>query len=196
MHEIAAVWTEKQGLVWIGVTALVYATVLIPFNMLSLSVAGISIRPAASLPVILGILFGPAAAWGLALGNIAGDFYGSWSLMSIFGALTNFLLPYLSYLLWHRLMKSRDARVDKKSTGIFLLVSFVAILACMVLLATCGTVFFGRPFESKFISYFGNNIFWAMTAGTVLFWLVLEPAARKRFVYGKEWMRRGIIPGK
>ncbi|MFA5002244.1 MAG: QueT transporter family protein [Methanolinea sp.] len=190
MHELAAVWTERKGLLWIAVTAFLYALILIPFNQSGWTIAGISIRPAAALPVLLGILFGPAAAWGLALGNIAGDFYGSWSPMSIFGALTNFLLPYLSYLLWHRLMKGNDARVDKKSTGIFLLVSFVAILACMVLLATCGTVFFGRPFESKFISYFGNNILWAMTVGTVLFWLAFEPAIRKGLVYGSEWVKK------
>ena len=190
MHELAAVWTERRGLAWIAATALLYAMILVPFNQLDLHVAGISIRPAAALPVLFGILFGPAAAWGFAIGNIAGDFYGSWSPMSIFGFLVNFLSPYLSYLLWHRLMRGHEIRVDKESTGIFLLVSFVAILACMVLLATCGTVFFGRPFESKFISYFGNNIAWALTAGLVLFWLVLEPAARNGYVYGREWARK------
>ncbi len=193
MHELAIVWTERKGLAWIAATALFYALILIPFNQLGLTVAGISIRPGAALPVLFGILFGPAAAWGLAIGNIAGDFYGSWSPMSTFGFLTNFLMPYLSYLLWHRLMKNHEIRVDKKSTGFFLLVSFVVILACMLLLAACGTFFFGRPFESKFISYFGNNILWALTVGLVLFWLVLEPAARSGYVYGREWARRRTI---
>ena len=193
MHELAAVWTERRGLAWIAATALLYAMILVPFNQLDLHVAGISIRPAAALPVLFGILFGPAAAWGLAIGNIAGDFYGSWSPMSIFGFLVNFLSPYLSYLLWHRLMRCHEIRVDKESTGIFLLVSFVVILACMLLLAVCGTIFFGRPFESKFVSYFGNNILWALTVGLVLFWLVLEPAARNEYVYGREWARRRTI---
>ncbi|HQK55821.1 MAG TPA: QueT transporter family protein [Methanolinea sp.] len=190
MHEMATVWTNRKGLLWIAATALLYALILIPFNQVGLTVDGISIRPAAALPVFLGILFGPAAAWGLAFGNIAGDFYGSWSPMSIFGFLTNFLMPYLSYLLWHRMMKNQEIRVDKKSTGFFMLVSFVVILACMLLLAGCGTIFFGRPFESKFISYFGNNILWALTVGPVLFWLFLEAAARNGYIYGREWERR------
>lgn len=193
MHELAAVWTGRRGLAWIAATALLYALILIPFNQLDLTVAGIYIRPAASLPVLLGILFGPAAAWGLAIGNIAGDFYGSWSPMSIFGFLANFLIPYLSYLLWHRLMKGHEIRVDEKSAGFYLLVSIVVIFACMLLLAGCGTVFYGRPFESKFISYFGNNITWTLTVGLVLFWLVFPPAVRKRCVYGREWVKRGII---
>jgi energy-coupling factor transport system substrate-specific component len=193
MHELAAVWTERKGLAWIAVTALLYALLLIPFNQIHWVLAGISIRPAAALPVIFGILWGPAAAWGLGIGNIAGDFYGSWSPMSIFGFLVNFLYPYLSYLLWHRLMRGHEIRVDQRSIAYFLLVSFVATLACMFLLAACGTIFFGRPFESKFISYFGNNIIWALSVGTVLFWLALVPAARKGIVYGMEWVRRGTL---
>lgn len=190
MHELAAVWTERKGLLWIAVTALLYALILIPFNQSGWTIAGIFIRPAAALPVLLGILFGPAAAWGLGIGNIAGDLYGSWSPMSIFGALINFLYPYLSYLSWHRLMKGHEIRMDRRSVSCFLLVSFVATFLCMFLLAASGTIFFGRPFESKFISYFGNNILWAMTVGTVLFWLVSEPAIRKGRVYGSEWVKK------
>lgn len=110
--------------------------------------------------------------------------------MSIFGALINFLYPYLSYVLWHSLMKEPEIRMDKRSIACFLGVSFVVTLACMFLLAACGTIFFGRPFESKFFSYFGNNILWAMTAGTVIFSLAFEPAIRKGLVFGKDWSRR------
>jgi hypothetical protein len=40
---------------------------------------------------------------------------------------------------------------------------------------------------SKFVRYFGNNIFWTMTAGAVIFWIFLGPAVRKGIVYRKEW---------
>lgn len=190
MHELLSAWRDRKGLALIGATALLYALVLVPFNQLALTFAGISIRPAAALPVVLGILFGPAAAWGCGIGNVAGDLSGSWSPMSVFGFLVNFLLPYLSYLFWHRLVKGRVARVNFRTVGSYLLVAFVVTLACMGLLAACGTIFFGRPFWSKFISYFGNNIFWAVTAGTVLFWLSIGPAVRKGLVYGKEWTEK------
>jgi hypothetical protein len=187
MHELLEVWTERKGLVLIGLSALVYALVLVPFNQVQWVIAGISIRPAAALPVVFGVLWGPASAWGLGFGNIAGDLVGSWSPMSSFGFLINFLYPYLSYLLWHRLMKGHTMKTDAYSLACFWIVSFVVTLGCMALLAAFGTVFFGRPFESKFISYFGNNILWAMTAGAVIFWLFLERAVRKGFVYGRKW---------
>jgi len=193
MHELAAVWIDRKGLKLIAVSAVLYALVLIPFNQIHWELAGIPVRPAAALPVVLGILWGPAAAWGLGIGNIAGDFFGSWSPMSIAGFLVNFLYPYLSYLLWHRLVSLREVRVDWNYLAYFLVVTFVTTLACMVLLAACGTVFFNRPFESKVISYFGNSIVWAMAAGPVLFWLSLKKAVRNGIVYGREWDNKKTI---
>ena len=190
MHELVGVWTDRKGLKWIAITAIVYSVVLIPFNQASLVVAGVSIRPAAALPVIFGILWGPAAAWGMGIGNVIGDLFGSWSLLSIFGFLINFLYPYISYLLWHRLMKGREVRMGTYALGMYWVSAFAATLVCMALLAAAGTIFFGRPFEAKFASYFGNNIFWTMTAGAVIFWLALMPAIRKGWVYGKEWRKR------
>jgi energy-coupling factor transport system substrate-specific component len=190
MHELAEVWTGRTGLVWITVTAVLYALVLIPFNVVQWNVAGISLRPAAALPVVFGILWGPAAAWGMGIGNIAGDLFGSWSPMSIFGFLINFLYPYLAYLLWHRLMDGHPVQVDRFALSRFLLVTFFTTLACMFLLAACGTILFGRPFVSKFIGYFGNGIVWGMVAGAVLFCLALGPALEKGWVYGREWKRR------
>jgi len=62
MHEPAAVWTDRKGLAWIAVTAFLYALILIPLNQYHWDIAGISLRPAAALPVVFGILWGPAAA--------------------------------------------------------------------------------------------------------------------------------------
>ncbi len=192
MHELAGVWTERKGLILIALSAVIYVLVLIPFNQVHVDIWGISLRPAAALPVVFGILWGPAAAWGLGIGNVAGDLFGSWSPMSLFGFLINFLYPYISYLLWHRLMKNHDIRMGTYSIGCYWIVSFVVTLACMVLLAACGTIFFGRPFESKFVSYFGNNFLWVMTAGAVIFWLALDKAIRKGLVYGREWAGRKV----
>ena len=187
MHELVKVWTERKGLALIAMNALLYALCLIPFNQIHWDIAGISLRPAAALPVVCGILWGPAAAWGFGIGNVAGDLYGSWSFMSIFGFLINFLYPYLSYLLWHRLMKGHEIRMDPMGLARFWMVTFVTTLACMALLAASGTIFFHRPFESKFISYFGNSIIWAMVIGPLLFRLSLNPAFRNGLVYGREW---------
>ncbi|GAB6285386.1 MAG: hypothetical protein STSR0009_15870 [Methanoregula sp.] len=193
MHELVRVWTDKKGLTWIAATAIFYALMLIPFNQIHWDIAGISLRPAAALPVVCGILWGPAAAWGLGIGNVAGDAYGSWSPMSIFGFLINFLYPYLSYRLWHRLMRDARVRMDPRCLACFWAVTFISTLVCMFLLAACGTIFFNRPFESKFVSYFGNNILWAMIVGPILFRMIFNLAVQNGLVYGDKWsMRRSL----
>lgn len=191
MHELAEVLTDRKGLVWIAVTALFYVLVLVPFNYYHWEIAGVTLRPAEILPVTCGILFGPAAAWGLGIGNLAGDFFGgSWSPMSIFGFLVSILMPYLAYRLWHRMMKGYPVRMDVVAIGCFLTVTLIVTFVCMALLAAAGTVFFGRPFESKFIGYVGNSIFWGMLGGPVLFWLMAGAAFRNNQVYGREWEGR------
>ena len=191
MHELAAVWTDRNGRIWIGATALFYVLVLIPFNYPGIDIFGISLRPAAFMLVTLGILFGPAAAWGLGIGNIVGDFFGgSWSAMSIFGFLVNLLIPYLSYRFFHRLMRGRSVRRDCHTIVCFLAVSLIVVCTCMVFLAACGTVFFDRPFLAKATGYLGNNLFWAMVVGPAFFCLVVGVAHRNNFVYGREWALR------
>jgi len=187
MHELLEVWRDRNGLKWIALSALIYALVLIPFNQLHWSVAGIPIRPAAALPVVLGIIWGPAAAWGLGIGNIAGDYFGSWSPMSIAGFFVNVLYPYLSYLLWHRLVKGHGERMGGYGLAGFLIVTLIVTVACMALLAACGTVCFARPFESKFTGYVYNAVVWAMVAGPILFHVTGKRAVRNGWTYGREW---------
>jgi energy-coupling factor transport system substrate-specific component len=178
---------QKKGLKLIAVNALVYALLLIPFNRLNWVVAGIPLRPAAAIPVVCGILFGPAAAWGLGIGNIAGDFFGSWSQMSIVGFFINMTYPYLAYRLWHTLVKRREAYPDQFMMFSFWFVTIVVTFISMFLLAAAGTVFFDRPFESKFIGYYTSSILFAMLAGALLFYALYAWAVKQDLVYGKKW---------
>lgn len=148
MHGLLAVWADRTGLKWIAASALLFALVLIPFNQIRRDIACIPVRPAAALPVTLGILWGPAAAWGPGIGNIAGEYFGSWSPMSIAKFLVNVLYPYLSSLMWHRLVKGRGAAMDRYCPGCFLLVTAVMTVACMALPAACGTLFFPVPLRA------------------------------------------------
>jgi len=193
MHELLSVWSNKKGLKLIEAHALVYALLLIPFNQLQWVVAGIPVRPAAAIPVVCGILFGPAAAWGLGIGNIAGDLFGSWSLMSIVGFFINMAYPYLAYVLWHMLVKTREARPDPYMIFSFWFVTIVVTFLSIVLLAGAGTLFFDRPFESKFIGYFTNSILLAMLAGTLLFYALYGWAEKRDWFYGKKWDKETLI---
>ena len=114
--------------------------------------------------------------------------------MSIFGFLTNFLYSFLSYRIWHRLMRGHGVRMDTCGVGGFRVVTLITTIACMLFLAASGTLFPGRPFASRFISYFGNSIVGAMVAGAILFRLLAGPAYQNRLVYGREWEKQERVP--
>ena len=56
--------------------AALYAAILIPFKIVPLIPGITEFRPANAVPVVCSFLFGPAAAWGAAFGNLIGDFFG------------------------------------------------------------------------------------------------------------------------
>lgn len=84
-----------------AVSAGLYALTLIPFKGFQLIPGIAELRPAAVLPPLLGILFGPAGAWGCAIGNTLGDYVGkTLTEGSAFGALGNFCFALVAYRLW------------------------------------------------------------------------------------------------
>ncbi|MBM3476735.1 MAG: QueT transporter family protein, partial [Armatimonadetes bacterium] len=85
MRDVLAVWRNTRAIVLVALSAGVYAAVLIPFKAIPLIPGITEIRPANAIPPVLSLLFGPAAAWGCAIGNLIGDFFGSIGPGSAFG---------------------------------------------------------------------------------------------------------------
>lgn len=88
--------------VLVAVCAAIYAAALITFKTAIPLIPGVTeVRVAGIFLMTFGILFGPAGAWGLAIGNLIGDIFGGTlgpaSLAGFFG---NFLLGYLPYTMW------------------------------------------------------------------------------------------------
>jgi energy-coupling factor transport system substrate-specific component len=83
--------------------AAIYAAVLIPFKAIPLVPGFTEIRVAQVVPPVASLLFGPAAAWGSAFGNLIADFFGTFGLGSLFGFIGNFFLGAVPYVLWGRL---------------------------------------------------------------------------------------------
>lgn len=99
MKPLLKMWGNTRMLVMAALTAALYAALLIPFKPLILIPGLTEIRPAAAIPLVAGLLFGPAGAVGAALGNLLGDFFGSLGWGSLFGIGGNFLLAYIPYRL-------------------------------------------------------------------------------------------------
>lgn len=93
-------------------------------------------------PMAFGFLFGPAGAWGLAIGNLIGDIFGgTLSPGSIAGFWGNFLLGYLPYTLWTTLVPLTGSSYDwqPRSGRSWLTYGVIAVIssaACAVLIAT------------------------------------------------------------
>ncbi|WP_367337278.1 QueT transporter family protein [Aminivibrio sp.] len=100
MNEVWGMWKKPKMVFLVLVSAGLYAAFLIPFKGFVLIPGITEFRVANALPVVLGLLFGPAGAWGSAIGNLAGDFFGSLSVGSIFGFAGNFMFAYVPYKLW------------------------------------------------------------------------------------------------
>jgi energy-coupling factor transport system substrate-specific component len=101
MRELLEVWRNTRLIVQVAVTAALYAALLIPFKAVAVIIPGVTeIRPANAIPIVCALLFGPAAAWGSAFGNLIGDFFGTLGPGSIFGFIGNFLYAYVPYRVW------------------------------------------------------------------------------------------------
>ncbi len=113
-----------------AVVAAVYAAVLIPFKIFTLVPGLTEMRPAAAIPMVVSLFFGPAGAFGVALGNLIGDFAGTLGWGSIFGLVGNFLLGYLPY----KLILPRDGGYLTRPAQVLVYVVVAAITA-----ASCAT---------------------------------------------------------
>lgn len=66
MREVFTMWSNTRMVVLTALTAALYAAVLIPFKPIPIIPGFTEIRPAVAVPLVFGLLFGPAAAWGAA----------------------------------------------------------------------------------------------------------------------------------
>ena len=117
MKEVFRMWKNTKMVVLVALCAGLYAAVLIPFKGFVLIPGITEFRPASALPVVLGLLFGPAGAWGSAIGNLIGDFFGSLGVGSFFGFFGNFMFAYVPYKIWQNLgiVKSDDLEPNLNS---------------------------------------------------------------------------------
>lgn len=131
MKEVFTMWRDPRMVALTAVFAAIYMTALIPFKGLVIVPGFTEIRPANVLPVAFSLMFGPATAWGAAIGNLIGDaFGGTLTAGSVFGFLGNFFTGYVGYKLWGNLgrLSSGEEPTMRSPRQLveFVVVSFVA----------------------------------------------------------------------
>jgi energy-coupling factor transport system substrate-specific component len=133
MRDLFRMWGNTRMVVLAAMSAALYAAILIPFKVVPLIPGITEFRPANAVPVVLSFLFGPAAAWGAAFGNLIGDFFGGLGPGDLFGFCANLLYGLVPYAVW-------DAVTDAPPVPRTLL-GWTGLLGVITLAATlCATV--------------------------------------------------------
>lgn len=135
MKETILMWQNTRMVVLTGVCAAVYAAILIPFKIATIIPGFTEIRPAAALPVIFSLMFGPAGAWGAAFGNLIGDFFGTLGLGSFFGFIGNFLYGFIPYKLWQCISKQDSIFTTTKTSLNYFSCASLSSAVCGVFIA-------------------------------------------------------------
>lgn len=183
MKEIFSVWGKTRQIVLIAITAAIYAGALIPFKAIQIVPGLTELRPASVFPVIFGIMFGPAAAWGSAIGNLIADFFGMLSPASAFGFAGNFLYAYIPFLIWNAFVKE-EVNMGARQIFVFILACLVASAACALTVAGGAALFRLAPFQVLLVIIFINNSLMSIVLGIILIKLLYKRLEKTGLLYG------------
>lgn len=165
MREIISPFLNKRKLMQVGISALIFIGMAIPFKVMVLIEGFTEVRPVNAVPVVAGLLFGPAGAWGCAIGNLISDMFGTFSSASILGFFGNFIAAYMPYKLWHSISKNENPNVKSlKNLMKYVFISASAAFATAILLA-CGL--------DIFLNLWMPQVFWIIALNDLGFPLVL-----------------------
>jgi energy-coupling factor transport system substrate-specific component len=130
MADLRLMWRNTRMVVLCAISAALYAALLVPFKVVPLIPGITELRPANAIPIVCSFLFGPAAAWGSAIGNMIGDFFGGVGPGDIFGFLGNLFYGYVPYKVW-RIIAAGQSPVSR-SPAIIAKYVFTCLLASML----------------------------------------------------------------
>ncbi|HTU01555.1 MAG TPA: QueT transporter family protein [Candidatus Sulfotelmatobacter sp.] len=182
MRELFTMWRHTKMVVLVALTAAVYAAILIPLKGIPLIPGITELRPANAVPVVFSLLFGPAAAWGAAFGNLIADFFGTLGLGSLFGFVGNFFYGLIPYKLWGKMgplsvpggLEVRSGRQVVE----YLLSALLASGVCAAVIAWGVDLFGLVPFGFLGPIIALNNFAAAAVLGPFLLWLLYPRAKR------------------
>ncbi|MBP2663849.1 MAG: hypothetical protein H6Q71_1797 [Firmicutes bacterium] len=184
MKEVFGMWKYTKMVVLVALSAAIFAALLIPFKALVLIPGFTEVRPANAFPVVLGLLFGPAGAWGAAIGNLIGDFFGTLGVGSIFGFTGNFFSAYVPYKLWSKLglvdEKDEDPLLlnNTKKLINFVVMAIMSSMSCALIIAWGCEVLQLVPFAALATIISVNNTIPSIVLGIPLM-LILYPRIKK-----------------
>lgn len=201
MKEVITMWKNTRMIILVALSAAIYAAFLIVFKGGIPIIPGITeVRPANVFPPVFSLLFGPAGAWGSAIGNFIGDLFGgTLGIGSIFGFVGNFFLGYIPYKMWGSVfgLTADDISQTTNSAGkfsgkkllAFEIVALVASAACGIIIAWYLDLAGMVPFAFLAITITINNFAAACVLGPILL-VLLYPRVKRWGLIWTDIMKR------
>src|SRR5437867_563994 len=191
MADLFRMWRNTRMVVLTAICAALYAAILIPFKVIPLIPGITEFRPANAVPIVCSFLFGPAAAWGAAFGNLIGDFFGGLGPGDLFGFLANLLYGLVPYAVWDAVTSRPPVPSDPLPTVGRALVLWLRLLPVIVLAAMiCATVvgwglhLLGfHPFTVLGTIVLVNNLAVAVVLAPLLLAVLYPRVRRARLLY-------------
>ncbi|GIW42766.1 MAG: hypothetical protein KatS3mg077_0048 [Candidatus Binatia bacterium] len=183
MRELFDMWRNTRMVVFAALTAALYASILIPFKVLPIIPGVTELRPANAVPVVCSFLFGPAAAWGAAIGNVIGDFFGGFGPGDLFGFWGNFLYGFLPYRTWELLSDRRPVPRRPREWALFAAVVGLASGACGLVIGWGLNLLGFVPFRVLGNIVWVNNMLASLLLAPFLLAVIYPRAERGRLTY-------------
>jgi energy-coupling factor transport system substrate-specific component len=182
VREVLTMWRHTQMVVLVALSAAIYAAVLIPFKGFTIIPGFTEVRPANVFPFVFGLLFGPAGAWGAAIGNLIGDFFGTLGIGSIAGFVGNFFLGFLPYKMWGSFFRRGENMEQNVNSGkklaVYIAITILASAICAVWIAWFNDLIGFVPFAALGAIITVNNAIAGILLGPILL-LVLYPRVKR-----------------
>ncbi len=163
-----SMWRNTRMVVLTAISASLFAALLIPFKLLPLIPGVTELRPANAIPVVCSLLFGPAAAWGAAIGNLIGDFFGGFGPGALVGAAGNFFYGLLPYRVWRAFSDEDPVPSTIRQWVLFVYSLAVASAACALVVGWGINALGFVPFQALTNIVFANNFIVSLVLAPLL----------------------------
>jgi energy-coupling factor transport system substrate-specific component len=185
MYDLISMWKNPKMIAFTLLTAGLYAALIFPVSQFSLFGGHADFeRVGIGVPVAFSFLFGPAAAWGAAIGNVIRDIAtNKLNVASIPGFIGNFLIGYIPYKLWRAVTAEKPNMKSLKTFGLFV---GIAVLACSVcgLIIGWGLLWLGwAPFMPTAFLIGLTDAVWAIVLGSILLALTYTSVSKHGLLY-------------
>lgn len=185
MLDLVSMWKNPKMILFVLLTAGLYAGSIFPFHGLT-AFGGYADfgRVGVGVPVAFSFLFGPAAAWGAAIGNVLRDIIENHvDASSYFGFIGNFILGYAPYKMWTSLTAQKPDLRSLKKLALFLGISVASCLLCGLVIGW-GLYWLGyTPFMPTAAIIGLTNALWVVTVGAVVLALTYHYVSRHKLLY-------------